>query len=301
MKIIRGINNIKRFKKPVVALGVFDGVHLGHVSILRAAVRRASSVGVKSVALTFDPHPQKEESLTSLEHRLRLIAEQGIDICIIINFNKKFKSILAADFIKDILVKKLEACYVYVGRNFRFGRNAEGSIRTLEQYSKAYHYNLKVFDVIKINHRVISSTFIRNLIKKGDFKTTEKLLLRPVTVLGSVIKGSHLGKKLGFPTANINPHHEVIPPEGVYAVKVIFGRNRFNGVCNIGTRPTFSKKGALRIEVHLFNFHKNIYGRYIEIEFIKKIREEKKFPSAAALAENIKKDITFARTLFARC
>jgi len=298
MKVIYGLREVKKFKKPVVALGVFDGVHCGHIGILKAAVRHARSVVGTSIALTFDPHPQKEESLTSLGHRLRLIAKQGICVCIVINFNKRFQKISAADFIKDILVKKLASYSVYVGKNFRFGRNAEGSVQTLRRFSRIYNFGLKVFRVVRIDHQPISSTYIRRLIKKGRLTAAGKLLCRPVTVLGSVMKGVHLGSRLGFPTANIDPHHEVIPPEGVYAVRIVLDGRKFYGVCNIGKRPTFMRKGKVHIEVNIFNFHKNIYAKFIEIEFVRKIRNEKKFSSAAVLIDRIRKDIAFAKTLF---
>lgn len=300
MKIIYGLHRIKKFKKPVVALGVFDGVHHGHINILKDAARRAHAIGGTSIALTFDPHPQKEESLTSLSHRLKLIAQQGIDVCIVINFNTHFQNISAVDFVKDILVRKLGIYCIYVGENFRFGRKAEGSVKALVAFSKIYNFKVKVFKVIRMNRRPVSSTYIRNLIKKGKLREAQKLLCRPVTLLGSVMKGTKVGRKLGFPTANIDPHHEVIPPQGVYAVKVLLGERELDGLCNIGRRPTFMKKGKVHIEVHIFNFHKYIYGKYIEIEFIRKLRREKKFVSAAALIDRIRKDITFAKNLFSR-
>jgi riboflavin kinase/FMN adenylyltransferase len=298
MKIIHGISQINKFKKPVVALGVFDGVHRGHRIILKAAVKKAREIKGRSLVLTFSPHPQKEESLYSLEHRLRLIAETGIDVCIVVNFSRKFAKISAEQFIKDILVKKIGAQYIYVGRNFRFGKNAGGDSQTLARFAKIYHFKLKLFNVLKINKLPISSTLIRALIKKGNLSTAQKLLSRPVSVLGTVIRGSSLAAKLGFPTANINPHHEVIPPSGVYAVKAIFNKNKYNGVCNIGTRPTFVKGGDRQVEVYIFNFKKNIYGKYLEIQFMKKIREERKFVSARVLAKQIEKDIETVCRLF---
>lgn len=302
MKIVRGVNKIKRFKSPVVALGVFDGVHRGHRKILIAASRKARSIKGTSMALTFWPHPQKEGALNSLEHRLRLIAELGIDVCVVINFNRGFAKMTAEDFVKRILFKKLGARYIYVGDNFRFGRGARGGIKTLKKLSKEYKFRLMAFKVLKVKKHPISSTYIRALIKNGDLGLAQRLLSRPVGVLGTVIKGSSIGRKLGFPTANINPHHEVIPARGVYAVKVIFDKKRLDGICNIGYKPTFKIPGRPRehIELHIFNFHKNIYGKYLEVQFIRKIREEKKFSSSAALVEQIKKDINSFRKHFPR-
>lgn len=300
MKIIYGLNRVKKFKKPVVTLGVFDGVHRGHRKILEASVAKARRIKGTSVVVTFWPHPQREESVYSLEHRLRLINEIGIDVCIVINFNEKFAKISAVDFVKNILFKRIRAHYIYVGKNFRFGRRAEGNFEILERLSKFYNFKLKTFKVTKINNRPISSTYIRALIKKGKLATAQKLLTRPVSILGTVIKGDSLARRLGFPTANIEAHHEVIPPSGVYAVKIIFNHRKLNGICNIGIKPTFKTQGEKHIEVYIFNFRRNIYGKYLEIQFSKKIREERKFHSAHALAEQIRKDIVAVQRIFSR-
>ena len=300
MKVIYGLRNVKKFKKPVIALGVFDGVHLGHCNILKGAACKARAIRGTSIALTFDPHPQKEESLTSLAHRLRLIAAQGIRVCIVINFNRHFKDIGANEFVKNILVKKLGAYYVFVGDNFRYGKKAAGDVTALQQSAKMYHFKVKVFRFIRSNYHPVSSTYIRNLIKQGKLAAAQKLLCRPVTVLGSVIRGTKVGRRLGFPTANIDPHHEVIPPKGVYAAMITLGKRKFPGICNIGTRPTVMKAGKVHIEVNIFDFHENIYGKYLEIEFLKKIRNEKKFSSTAALIDQIRNDITFAKDLCPR-
>lgn len=301
MKVIYGVNRIRKFKKPVVALGVFDGVHRGHRNILEACVRKARHIKGTSMVVTFWPHPQKEESLYSLEHRLRLIGSLGIDACLVIKFNKNFSRISALDFVKNILFKTIGACYVYVGKNFRFGKNAEGDLKTLRDLSKKYKFTLKAFEVYKVKNKPVSSTYIRALIKNGDLSAAEELLTRPVSVLGTVVKGVSLARRLGFPTANIDPHHEVIPPSGVYAVRVIFNNMKLKGICNIGTKPTFkisSAESATHIELHIFDFEKNIYGKYLEIQFIRKIREEKRFSSSAALVEQIKKDIKTLRRRF---
>lgn len=298
MKVIYGLKKIRKFKKPVVALGVFDGVHRGHRIILKSAVKKARSIRGTSVVLTFSPHPQKEESLYSLEHRLRLIGELGIDVSIVINFNQKFAGISAENFIKNILIRRIGIGYIYVGKNFKFGKNAQGDSKLLKKLSRIYNFKLRVFEVIRINNRSISSTYIRKLIKKGNLKAAQRLLMRPVSVLGTVIKGVSLATKLGFPTANIDPHHEVLLPCGVYAVKIIFEHQKLNGVCNIGTKPTFRTQDGKYIEVYIFNFKKNIYGRYLEIQFAKKIRDEKKFASAFSLVKQIKKDIIRSKALF---
>jgi len=310
MKIILGVNNIKKINKPVVALGVFDGLHRGHRLILSSAVRQAQKIKGTSVALTFWPHPQREGSLYSLEHRLRLIAELGIDICIVINFNRHFAKISAQNFIAKILVKKIGVSFVCVGKNFRFGKEALGDYRLLKVSAKKYNFRLKIFSVLKSKNEPISSTAIRRLVKKGKIKEAQKLLGRRVSVLGTVIPGSRLGRILGVPTANINPHHEVIPPSGIYAVKIILksgdgSRKRepsplFNGICYIGTRPTIlARNKSLRVEVHIFKFQKDVYGKFLEIQFVRLIRPDKKFASLQELVIQIRKDIHSCRKILA--
>ena len=299
MKIIRGIGKIKKFRNSVVALGVFDGVHRGHIQILKGAVRKARSINGTSVVVTFWPHPQSQESLYSLEHRLRLISQLGVDACIVVNFNKKFANITALNFVRHILVQKIGVNEVYVGKNFRFGKNAKGDIKTLSKLALLYNFRLKAFEVISSRGLSISSTYIRSLIKNGNLDIARKLLSRPVAVLGTVTRGVRLGRRLGFPTANIDPHHEVIPPSGIYAVKVIFKGRVFLGACYIGTRPTLNERNIkTHIEVFIFGLNKNIYGEYLEIQFLRKIRKDRKFNSLAALSAQIEKDILKAKRLF---
>jgi riboflavin kinase/FMN adenylyltransferase len=298
MEIIHGINNIRKIKKVVLAMGVFDGLHRGHKDILRAVVKKAREIKGTSVVLTFWPHPQKQGSLYSLEHRLRLISEIGIDLCIVINFSRRFAGIKAEDFIKHIIAGKINAKYVYVGNDFKFGRDTEGGISLLKKLGKVYDFKVKGFKIVKLLKSPISSTLIRSLIKKGEIKRAGELLDRPVSILGTVIKGTALGRILGFPTANINPHHEVIPARGIYAVKVILGDRKMKGACYIGSRPTIighTKK--INIEVYIFNFKSNIYGKYLEIQFIEMIRKDEKFPSLVLLAHQIKKDISLAKKI----
>ncbi len=279
-------------------MGVFDGLHRGHRNILQSAVKKAANIKGISIVLTFSPHPRKKESLYSLEHRLRLISELGIDACIVINFSRDFAKVSASDFIAKILVEKIGASFVYVGKNFRFGHNAVGNDKLLKSMAKRYNFGLKIFNVVKSKGLAISSTVIRRLIKKSKIKEAQMLLGRKVSVLGSVIAGSRLGRILGFPTANINPHHEVIPPSGIYAVQIILSGKKYNGACYIGRRPTFHLKNKpIRIEVHIFDFHKNIYGKFLEIQFVKLIRKDKKFHSVKDLLLQIKKDIISCRRI----
>lgn len=305
MKIIYGLKGIRKFKEPVVVLGVFDGVHLGHRKIIRAAVRQAKRAGGRSVLVTFWPHPQKEKTLYSLEHRLKLIAELGMQVAVVVKFDRSFSLIPAKSFILKILLKKLGARVIFVGKNFSFGKGAFGNVMLLNEFSRRYNFKLKIFDVIKIGRRAISSTYIRKLIQDGDLKVAERLLGRPVSVLGTVVHGTSLARKLGFPTANIDPHHEVLPTAGVYAVKTIISAKTFKGICYIGPRPTFireSFRGIMEkekhVEVHIFNFKQNIYGRNLEIQFVKSLRKSRKFSSLQNLASQVKKDILQVKKLF---
>jgi len=292
MKIIYGVGKIRKFPRPVVALGVFDGLHLGHRNILQAAIKKAGQIKGTSLVLTFFPHPQGKKSLYSLKHRLRLIAELGVDVCCVVNFTSSFAKISAGDFIAKILVEKIKASFVYVGRNFRFGHKAFGDYRLLKASAKKYNFGLKIFNVVKSAGLTVSSTTIRKLIKNSQISKAQKLLGRRVSVLGTVTRGSRLGRLLGFPTANIKPHHEIIPPAGIYAVQVVFLKKKYNGVCYIGQRPTLHlKHKTMRVEVHLFNFRKNIYGTVLEIQFIKLIRLDQKFANLKDLSTQIKKDI----------
>lgn len=279
-------------------MGVFDGVHLGHRRILKAAVGKARRIKGTSMVVTFWPHPQREGSIYSLEHRLRLISEVGMDTCIVIRFNKRFSQMPAEDFIRDILVNKIGAQYIYVGRNFRFGREGRGNFKTLERLSRLHNFKLKLFAMVRVDNRPISSTYIRSLITKGELSAAGRLLSSPVSVLGTVVRGTSLAAKLGFPTANIDPHHEVLPPPGIYAVSVIFNNKELKGACYIGTKPTFRLEQQKHIEVHIFNFNKNIYGKYLEIQFVEKIRNDKKFSSQESLARQIKKDVTRTKKIF---
>jgi len=303
MKVFYSLKGLRRLNNAVVALGVFDGIHRAHQRILREAAAKAKRIRGTSVCLTFWPHPQAQRSLYSLEHRLRLIAQQGIDICVVISFTDSFARISARDFIRRLVIEKIGGRHIYVGENFRFGYKKQGDKKLLEQLSRQYLFGLKTFKVIRVNKRPVSSTYIRRLISRGKLKEAARLLGRPVSIFGTVVGGSAVGRLLGFPTANINPHHEVVPPQGVYAVKVLLAKNNFGGACYIGPKPAFSlRKNAPgkneNIEVHIFGFNKNIYGENLEVQFIKKIRDKKIFYSPAKLALQIKKDIIATLRIF---
>lgn len=301
MKVIFGIGRVKGIRGAVAALGIFDGLHRGHLKILKAVVRRAKQIHAKSVVVTFNPHPQSEFNLYSLDHRINWLRKIGIDICVVIRFTHSFSRIPARAFIEKVLLKKLRPRCIFVGENFTFGRGGRGCPVLLKRYADRHHFSVKVIPIYKLKGRAVSSTYIRRLIADGDLFEAARLLGRPVSILGTVIKGSSLAQGLGFPTANIRAHHEVLPPAGVYLVKVNFPNRTFKGLCYLGSKPTLKKRmvrnlSALKgqrvhIEVHLLGFKGNLYGRDLEIQFIRKIREEKKFSGLKLLAAQIKKDI----------
>ena len=292
MKTIFGPRKLREaFEKTVVLIGVFDGLHRGHRYLIRKAVSLSRARNKKSVCVTFHPHPKKQPCLISLTHRLRLIEELGVDYCLVIKFNRRFSLVTAEDFVKDILVKFFHPEFIFIGENFRFGYQARGTVEVLKALSGTFGFKVRAIKELSAADKKISSRAIRHLIKAGELKEAQRLLGRRVSVLGTVISGAKRGRGLGYPTANINPHHEVLPASGVYAVKIFYREKEYRGICNIGTRPTFDNpEDNQTIEAHLFNFKKNIYGQDLEIQFIRKIRDEKKFPGHSSLVEQIKKD-----------
>lgn len=282
---------MKKISYPTaVTIGIFDGVHKGHQVILKKVLKEARKSRLKSVVVTFDPHPAEVLSpgakipfLISLEHRIKLIKSMGIDDCMIIKFTKEFSEVDAEEFIRNILIDELNLKALVTGENFLFGSKEKGDIKLLERLSKAYNFKFYSIPALKVEGEYVSSTRIRKAVERGDLRLASKMLGRPVTVLGTVVKGKKLGRKIGFPTANIDPHHESIPPSGVYSVDVALDGKPYCGILNISTHKI--------IEVHIFNFNKDIYGRDIEVIFKKKIRDEKKFNSLEALKRQIQLDI----------
>lgn len=295
-------------KKTVVTIGVFDGVHSGHKRILEKAVAIARRAKAEAVAVTFNPHPllvlskkKAPPSLISLKHRLGLIRDVGIDRCIVIDFTKKFAGISPESFVKDILVKRLNAGWIVVGEDFCFGSKRRGEADFLARKGRELGFSVTTVRTLKYKGFAVSSSLIRRSIQAGRLEFSSKLLARPVTILGTVVKGNRLGEIIGFPTANVNPHHEVVPASGVYAVRVKIDRKNYGGVLNIGTRPTFYGPGRKdkesTIEVHIFDFSKRIYGKVVEVIFVKRIRSEKRFANTEELAEQIKKDVKQAKKI----
>jgi riboflavin kinase/FMN adenylyltransferase len=305
VKIYRGFED-RRLKRRAraVAIGIFDGMHRGHKLILKKAIDSAKKKRVVPTVVTFDPHPQKVLSprhrnpkiLMSLEHRLNFFSSVGVKETLIVPFNKKFARISHQDFLNELLLKRLGMRSLSVGRDFRFGRQAKGDRFYLAGQSKKAGFDLFLSPALSFCGKAISSTRIRQLIEEGDLKQASKMLGRPVSVSGTVVHGRGRGKKVGFPTANLDPHHETLPPAGVYAAVGRLGGRLLKGMVHIGHRPTFGDKQK-SLEVHFLDFHRNIYGRDIELVFLAKLRPVRSFPDGKALARQIQTDIRRAKSL----
>jgi len=299
---VKKIYSLYKIRNAAVAIGIFDSVHRGHQKILKKLVREAAREKKKSLVITFHPHPRKildprakVPFITSLEHRLRLIEELGVDFFLVIKFTKALSRMLPDDFIDGILVRALNVRVLIVGDNFLFGSKEKGNLALLRKASKDYGFKLFAVKPVKIKNKIVSSTRIRSAIEKGDLKNASSMLGRPVTVLGTVVKGRRVGRKFGFPTANIDPHHEAIPPKGVYAVDVRLENKTYKAVLNIGRRPTFGVNIDPTIELHILNFKRDIYKKDVEVIFKKKMRNERRFSSIESLQKQIKIDIQRAR------
>ena len=302
MLLITDLSKITtKYTNSIITLGNFDGLHLGHQELIRMIIQRAKETGAISIVVTFRPHPlkilapEKCPPLISIyEEKIRLFDKLGIDVLIKIPFTMDFSRMTPRDFVKDILCGMLGAKEIFVGFNYRFGKGREGNIQTLKELGREFGFIVREVGQISLEGEVISSTKIRLLLKDGDVEHATRLLGRPYTISGVVIKGDGRGRKLGFPTANIASKHAIIPSNGVYAVR-LFIRDRFyDGIANIGLRPTFNIK-ELAIEVHVFDFSEDIYGEEITVFFIQKLREEKKFRNANTLIQEIKKDVETAK------
>ncbi len=305
MKIHSSLNGIKPLVGSVVTIGIFDGVHTGHKKIIAETVRRAKALNVRSVLITFNSHPLKvlrpsrtPATLISLNHRIALIEDMGLDVLIAINFTKEIASLKPHEFVKRFLVERLGAKEVVVGGDFRFGAGRKGDIKLLRFLGAIYGFKVAYVKAVRVLGHKVSSSLIRSFIMRGDLAKAQALLGRPVSIFGTVVHGAKIGRILGYPTANINPHHEAVPPSGVYAVRVKYGEGRYGGVMNIGFRPTLHHEAEPVIEVHLFDFKKKgIYGRDLQVDFARRLRPERRFGNKEALIAQIRRDSLRAQKL----
>ena len=300
MKIHRDLNSFHA-SNPVLAIGTFDGVHLGHRKIIATLHDRAKTMNGESVIFTFDPHPRKvlnvdEESirlLTTLDEKIALFEQSGIDHLIIYPFTVEFSRLTYEEFVETVLVGQIHLKFLVVGYDHKFGKNREGDFDFLKTCADRFDFQIEKQDVLLMNQASVSSTKIRESIQLGDFETANACLGYPFQLHGTVVKGQKLGRTIQFPTANINASDpdKIIPGYGVYAVQVMVQGNSYHGMLNIGSRPTVNNNADHRtVEVHIFNFDSDIYGKPIEVVFFKKLREEQKFPSLEALKDQLDKD-----------
>lgn len=303
MEIIRYLKNIiLPKKKRYIALGVFDGVHLGHQKLIKLTVDKARKNDGISIVATFDPHPDiiinPEISvflLTTLEERISLIKDMNVDVFLIIKFTKTISKMPPEDFISKILVDSLQVRELFVGFNYKFGFCGRGNADVLKEYSKFYKFKTNILKPISVNNSIISSTRIKEHIKLGEIEKAIKLLGHEISISGRVISGKGRGRKLlNFATANIETTSDkIIPVNGVYLVGIKIDNNKYYGLMNIGIKPTF-KETERTIEVHIINFNEKIYNQKVVINVLQRIREEKYFSNANLLKKQIEEDILVA-------
>jgi len=308
VKIIKGIETLKRsFKNPVATLGNFDGVHLGHQDILKRVKQKASKIHGEGVVITFEPHPLKVLApekflplLTPFRKKMMLIEKLGIETVLCVEFSLSFSQISPPEFIETILVEKVKVKEVIIGYNYHFGKGQKGDAESLKDAGRVFGFNVEIVEPFRIGEMVVSSSRIRDLIQQGEVDKASTLLGRDYPIIGKVVEGARRGRTLGFPTANLEISDELYPNPGVYAVKVEWRRQRLNGLANVGTNPTFSseqngKDKPISFEVHILNFSRDIYGEEIQVNFIRRIRDEVRFENSSLLIEQIRKDIQWAR------
>jgi len=301
MEIIFGIDQLKiPFVNPVITLGNFDGVHLGHQQIFEKLKDEARKIHGEAIVITFEPHPLKVLSpdyflplLTPFRKKMMLIEKSGIERVLCIEFSLAFAEISPPEFVRDILVEKVNAKKIIVGYNYHFGKGKSGDVEILKNICKLFNIGVEVMEALTIDHTIVSSSKIRELIRGGEVEKALKLLGRDYLIMGRVVEGSKRGHTLGFPTANLEISDELYPKAGVYAVEVIWENQPFKGLANVGFKPTFDTK-AFSLEVYILNFDQEIYGEEIQINFKKRIRDEIRFDSPAHLIDQIRKDIRWA-------
>lgn len=308
MELCNKLNDCCRVMNSIISVGTYDGIHLAHAAIIENVIKISKETGYKSTIVTFDPHPRlvvqpkngkTVKLLTSIDEKVKLFKNFGIDRLVIIPFDKEFSQFSPEKFVKEILFEKIGFKKLIVGFDHAFGRDRSGNIDFLKDIGKTIGFEVEILDAIKDLDGKISSTRIRKLIENGAIKSANSFLGRPYQLSGEVVKGSGRGSSISVPTANIKLQDEnkCLPANGVYIVETILGNDVYNGIMNFGIRPTFGEN-INTIEVHIFEFDNNIYGKNISVNILDYIREEKKFNSVDNLVAQINKDINYAKNYF---
>ncbi len=301
MRIYRHPARIDDRRPRVITLGNFDGVHLGHQEIFRRTVDRARRANGIPIAVSFYPHPaavlapaRAPLMLTTLRQRVERMAAHEIELLVLYHFTQRFADVEAERFVRDYLVAKLEVSQLVVGHDVGFGKRRAGNADLLEEMGRQLGFDVEVVNPVEAEGLVVSSSAIRAAIHSGDLQNAARMLGRRYSVSGRVVHGHHRGAQIGFPTANLRPHGTQLPPDGVYAVRARIAGEDVPGVANVGMRPTFGDRDRT-VETHLFDFGSDLYGRRIEVQFVVRLREERKFPNVDALARQIRVDAAAAR------
>ena len=308
MRVFRDLNELPVFKNSVVTIGTFDGVHLGHQKLIERIKLLSEKISGESILVTFHPHPRivinpEEKSLRLLnttDEKVALLERFGVDNVVIVPFSRAFSEQSAEEYISSFLVKDFNPKYIVIGYDHKFGKNRSGDFKLLEKMKEQFGYEMLEISKETLDDIEISSTKIRAALSQGDIRLANELLGHHYSLSGTVVRGFQNGRKLGFPTANIqvSDEYKLIPKTGIYAVYVLFGGKRYNGMLSIGFNPTFEGKEQT-IEVNILDFDKDIYGESLTLEFVDFIRSEKKFDSLKALVDEIKNDERITRKLLA--
>jgi riboflavin kinase / FMN adenylyltransferase len=307
MEILRSIPELSRLPDSLfLAIGVFDGVHRGHQAVISTSAEHARAADGTPVVVTFDPHPEKvlrpasaPHLLTATQHKISLIRDLGVGHLLIINFDKQFAATPPEKFVEQLVTHSKPLREICVGHEWSFGKDRRGNLDLLKKLGAEAGFEVVGVSPVKANGEVISSTAIRDAVQRGDFAKAKLMLGRDYTILGTVTRGDDLGKKIGFPTANLSAHSEQFPPDGVYFAEAWLEDVLYHGVVNLGCRPTVSRDKSNRVlEVYLFDFNRDIYGQDLEIRFVRYLRPEKKFDSIDALKDQISADVRQARALY---
>ena len=307
MKVLRAIDELSSLPGSThLAIGVFDGLHVGHQAVIGRALESARQSSGHAVVVTFDPHPVRvlrpekaPRLLTSTRHKVKLIEKLGVDAVLLLEFTLEFSKTAPEIFIEKLAQAAQHLNQICVGQEWTFGANRSGSIRLLEKMAPKLGFHVASVAPILVDQHVVSSTLIRSAVEAGDLQSAAKYLGRDFTILGTVTQGRQLGRRLGFPTANLQAHNELFPPDGVYAAKAWFREQEYGGVVNIGIRPTIeNESGERTLELHLFDFDQQIYGEDIEVAFVQYLRAEQKFAGVDELRGQIRRDAELARQIY---